>query len=374
MAVRTITRRGERRLIIDIRYRKPDGTKGRYRHDAEVQTMAAARAEERRRLAALAVTGSPFETPVPAGIPPLEIAPPEEPKPTSPCFEDVGKQFLVLFAPSHLKPSTKFGYKTVIERVLNPAIGKLPVDRIDASVVRELDTKLVERGVKPSTRRNVQTTLRSVLCRFAVEAKILPKAPELPKLPKVGRVVIRALTTEEVRAILKAANRTHRTAFMLAAFAGLRAGEIRGLRWRDIDLKAGTLIVRESVCRGIAAAPKSGHERVVPLTDELREELRNVRPIDSNALVSTNAKGKPWTESSLILAFRRTLKRAGLANWRLHDLRHYFVTALFKSGAPAPAVQALAGHADLSTTQRYAHLAQLDLEEAIAKFGRRAKG
>jgi hypothetical protein len=59
MTVRTEVRRGQRVLIVDIRYRRPDGTKGRYRHDAEVQTLAAARAEDRRRLAALTLTGSP---------------------------------------------------------------------------------------------------------------------------------------------------------------------------------------------------------------------------------------------------------------------------------------------------------------------------
>jgi hypothetical protein len=66
MAVRTVKRRGERRLVIDMLYTKPDGAKGSYRHDAEVLNMAAARAEERRRLAALAATGSPYETPAPA--------------------------------------------------------------------------------------------------------------------------------------------------------------------------------------------------------------------------------------------------------------------------------------------------------------------
>ena len=58
MPVRVVTRRDERRLIVDIRYRNPDGTRARYRHDAEVQTLSAARAEDRRRLGLLATTGS----------------------------------------------------------------------------------------------------------------------------------------------------------------------------------------------------------------------------------------------------------------------------------------------------------------------------
>src|SRR5262249_25392268 len=127
MSVRTVMRRGERRILIDIRYRKPDGAKGRFRHDAEAQTLIAARAEERRRLAALAVTGSPYDTPVPVA------RPPETTK--GPSFEEVGRQYLLLFAPSHLKPSTQVGYKVVIERVLGPKIGKLRVDKVDAATV-----------------------------------------------------------------------------------------------------------------------------------------------------------------------------------------------------------------------------------------------
>lgn len=375
MAVRTVTRRGVRRLIIDIRYRQSDGTKGRYRHDAEVQTLAAARAEERRRLGALATAGSPYETPqVSEAKPsPKEVASDDSTSKTL-RFEEVVKQYLALFAPSHLKPSTIYGYEAIINQVLLPRIGKLPVDAIDATIAREIDTTLVARDVTPSRRRNVQTVLRSVLCRYAVEAKILAKAPELPRLPKVGRKVLRALTSKEVRALLAAANKAHRTAFMLAAYAGLRGGEIRGLRWRNIDLKGGILVVRQSICRGVAAAPKSGHERIVPLTEELRKALENVRPIDPNALVATNAKGRPWTETSLLAAFKRAQKRAKLDGWRLHDLRHYFVTALFQSGASAPTVQKLAGHERLSTTEGYAHVASVDLHDAIKKLGRRRSG
>jgi hypothetical protein len=208
MAVRIEERRGKRRLIIDIWYRKQDGTLGRYRKDAEVQTLAAARAEERRRVAALAASGSPEER---KGEPPAtepQSAPPESERCTTtasgPLFKDVGEAYLRVFAPSHMKPSTAHGYAAVIRHILVPKIGMLPVDAVDATQVREIDADLVRRGVRPATRRNVQAVLRSVLCRYAVEAKILAKAPELPRLPKVGKKVMVALTKGEVERILAA--------------------------------------------------------------------------------------------------------------------------------------------------------------------------
>lgn len=365
MAVRTVKRRGQRRLVLDIPYRKPDGTKARYRHDAEVQTLAAARAEERRRLAALAATGSPYEL-APGAVP---LPEPARPSPsTVPVFSVVAEQYLTDFAPSHLKASTRHGYTHVLRGFLTPRIGDRPIDAITSTVVRELDVELVEREVRPSTRRNVQAVLRSVLCRYAVEAKLLAKPPEFPKLPKVGTKVVSALTHEQVRRLLDVSSEAQRRAFMLAAYAGIRGGELRGLRWRDVNLDEGYLIVRQNICRGVVGTPKSGHERKVPLTEELLAELGTVKKPGRDAFVSLSGIGRRWTEAGLGNAFRRAAKRAGLEGWRLHDLRHFFVTALFRGGTPAPTVQALAGHADLSTTQKYAHVAEVDLRDAIRRL------
>ncbi len=363
-------RRGERRLVLDIRYTE-NGIRKRFRKDAEVQTRAAALAEERRRLVLLAATGLPFERELERDTARLSepSATGTSPKPTA-TFEAVVKSYLETYAPSELKPSTLFSYRAVLDGFLLPRLRDRRVDAIDATTVREFDTELVERGVKPATRRNVQTVLRSVLCRYAVEAKILSRAPELPRMPKVGAKVARWMSDEELEQILAAATDIHRRAFTLAAFAGLRAGELRALRWRDVNLAEGYLVVRESFCRGTFAAPKSGHERVIPLAPRLVTELEKVERRPADGLVTSNPEGEPWNEWTLLAAFRRTLKRAGVAGrLRLHDTRHYFVSSLFRTGTPAPAVQMLAGHASLSTTQLYAHVGSVDLKAAVSRLG-----
>ena len=68
-------------------------------------------------------------------------------------------------------------------------------------------------------------------------------------MPKAGAKSTNTLTDDDVSRILAVAPASHRLAFLLAAHAGLRAGEIRGLKWRDVDLAGGQLVVRESVCR-----------------------------------------------------------------------------------------------------------------------------
>jgi integrase len=358
-------------LVVDIQYRDSNGRRARYRHDAEVQTLQAARAEDRRRLALLATTGSPYGVLSPDGEPVVE-EPDDEPETANdaPLFEDVAKEYMADYAKSQLKPSTRVGYQKKLDSFLLNAIGHLPITQITLSKVRELDVKLVVDGAQPSTRRGYQIVLRSILGKFAVERGYLAERPRFPKLPHCGKQIHTALKQDEVDRLLAATpNPAHRRLFLLAAYAGLRAGEIRALRWRDVDLKARTITVRLSRCKGHLSTPKSGHERLIPLAETLFRELSKTKKPKPDSLVCVTSLGEPWGEYGLIQSFKRACKRAELeTSWRFHDLRHFFVTSLFLTGAPAPAVQMLAGHADLSTTQRYAHTTQAELAAAVARL------
>lgn len=133
-------------------------------------------------------------------------------------------------------------------------------------------------------------------------------------------------------------------------------------------------MVRHSTSKGITSTPKSGHEREVPIAEPLLVLLGEAGPRARQELVSTTAHGRAWGESGLLQAFRRAQKKAGLSGFRFHDLRHSFVTALFRGGASAPAVQALAGHLHLATTQKYAHLVRADLRATIGILAGRGNG
>jgi integrase len=253
--------------------------------------------------------------------------------------------------------------------LLVPRFGAEPLEAIDGNAVVKLDVELAEDGLLPSTRAKVQTVLRSIL-RAAVRAGMLKAMPALPSLPKVGRKVPRPMRREDLDAILAKSSPSARLAFELAAFAGLRASEVRGLRWSDVDLKVGSLTVRRGITVGVETTPKSHHQRLIPLAPTLRATLEGAARERSGpwAPVTLTAFGKPWGESGLNQAFKRAQKRAEREGWTFHDLRHFFVTELFRNGAPAPAIQMLAGHSDLATTQRYADLDANDLRSAIARI------
>lgn len=84
--------------------------------------------------------------------------------------------------------------------------------------------------------------------------------------------------------------------------------------------------------------------------------------------VAPSSRGEIWSEFGLRSASRDAASKAAISGRSFHSLRHFFVTELFRQGASAPTVQALAGHCHLSVTQRYAHTNEADLKAAIAKL------
>lgn len=193
MTARFETRRGERVLILDIPYRRPDGTSARYRRDSAAATLTAAREEDRRIRDRIAKTGSPFEE---------QAVEPEKPKNFSELVSDYRSKYL----PS-LKRSTRRGYESVLDIHLVPNFGDLPVIEVSAQVASTLDLKLAKtHGVKAgttktkNTRNNIQIVLRSVL-RFGSKHGYLTEVPgALPRLKRGGDLLHQAFSRATTRA------------------------------------------------------------------------------------------------------------------------------------------------------------------------------
>lgn len=131
----------------------------------------------------------------------------------------------------------------------------------------------------------------------------------------------------------------------------------------DVDLNKRQLCVARSDWKGHVTMPKGGRLRYVPLTKRLTEALRGFRHLRSPRVLCLE-DGSPLTQKVVrglvIRPSRRVKVKAGV-----HILRHTFCSHLAMRGAPARAIQELAGHQDLSTTQRYMHLSPAALDAAI---------
>ncbi len=146
--------------------------------------------------------------------------------------------------------------------------------------------------------------------------------------------------------------------FLMALRTGLRAGEVFGLDWQDVDLKRQVVRVRQNWSKDGLGTPKSGKPRDVPLTDDLVAVLKTV-PREGEIVFPyrQDGPGARLDANKVKTVFWRCTAEAGVPRIRFHDLRHSFASQLVMAGIPMKGVQELLGHADMVTTQRYAHLA-----------------
>ncbi len=354
--VRKNVRRGATVWVIDIPYRLSDGANKRFRRDVQVQTRAGAEGEARRLLTVLAETG---DIPVAAQASPAST-------------EDFTFADAVKFweANNTRKGTTVHGYRVNFEAHLVPRFGKRIASTIAYEDVTKMRAALASKAI--TTANNIEIALRALL-RFAARNGKLPSMPTLPPLRRAPRKEVHPPRSQDVAAAIAAAYPAAKLAMALASYAGLRSGEIRGLRFMDVDLPRDVIIVRQAICRGIIGTPKSGNERKIPIAAALRPNLdtafeRRHKPTD---LVSVSSLGTVWGDASLLHAFHSVLRRLALPVARMHDLRHLFVTQCFQAGASAPTVQKLAGHGHLSVTQLYAHSDEDADRKAIDAFSER---
>ena len=141
---------------------------------------------------------------------------------------------------------------------------------------------------------------------------------------------------------------------------------VPSVEWNDIDLKRhpAHVVVRRSEWRGHVTEPKSGRSRRIPLTGRLTKALRVHSHLRGPRVVCQN-DGKPLTQKVVQGLVQRAARKAGLTDSGVHLLRHTFCSHLAMRGATAKAIQELAGHKDLTTTQMYMHLSPAALEDAI---------
>jgi len=170
-------------------------------------------------------------------------------------------------------------------------------------------------------------------------------------------------TVDQVEALVRAAaSDTDALAFRLAAYAGLRRGEVVSLRWRSINFTRRSLHIDESVGSDgrDVRKPKSGRDRTVPLAPQLAQALAKAQPDDAKPddLVLPGATpGFKLDGSMLRKRFVVARDKAKLPPLRFHDLRHTFGSLAVDGGASLVQVQTWLGHADLATTARYLHTA-----------------
>ncbi|WP_228530701.1 MULTISPECIES: site-specific integrase [Myxococcaceae] len=145
------------------------------------------------------------------------------------------------------------------------------------------------------------------------------------------------------------------------------------MRWEDVDLVAGRLVVRRTVWRGHFGSPKGGRSREVPLNARALDALQ-AHPHLRGPFVFCDAARTYLKNDTVRSALLRACRRAGLREVGWHTLRHTFASHLVMRGAVLKSVQELLGHASLEMTMRYAHLSPDVRRDAVGLLDGGAQG
>ena len=287
------------------------------------------------------------------------------PRKEVPTLREFAPRFLEGHARANRQKPSGVAAKDMILRVhLVPSLGHRKLDAIKNEDIQRLKSMLVVKAAK--TVNNVLTVL-NVLLKKAVEWDVIERLPCTIKLLPVATTSMAFYDFEEYERLAEAAGTIDAVTsliVLLGGEAGLRCGEMIALEWRDVDLAKGQLCVQRSDWNGHVTAPKGGRLRYVPLTVRLTRALHEHRHLRS-AQVLCQDDGRPLTRQIVQYRVLRAARRARLAVSGVHILRHTFCSHLAMRGAPARAIQELAGHRELGMTQRYMHLSPAALDSAI---------
>lgn len=284
--------------------------------------------------------------------------------------------------------STMRDYEWIVAQVLKPEFGAdTPLEAIDEDRVREFrDTVRSRRGVAPATARKHMVTLSGVMDRARRRKWIAvnPCADVEPiRIPKASGK-FKALSPVQAMALGRAAACDQDAAlYVVAAFTGLRQGELRALRWGDIDFAQSFIHVQHNqpAKTRTAKLPKSGKVRSVPLIPQAAKALDDLSRRETftgpDDLVFVNTFGGALHDDTIRKEWVDAMDRAGLSHLRadtlpradrftFHDLRHSFGTLAVRMW-PLSDVQGYMGHANIATTMIYVH--HTPRTEAAAQLG-----
>lgn len=239
---------------------------------------------------------------------------------------------------------------------LSPTFGARKLADIQRHEIEDWLHGLSEKGLAPATCNRILAVFKTI-CSLAGMRGFLPagQSPCMGVLPfKIHTQRERYLTQDEAQRLMRALEKSDRPeafAIRLLLLTGARKSEILKARWENVRLDLRLLVVPLS---------KSGKPRHILLSDAALEVLRVMPHSSGNPwLFPGHAPGKPL--SDLYLFWNRLRRELGLADVRIHDLRHTFASFLVNAGHSLYEAQKMLGHGDPRTTMRYAHLGQASL-------------
>lgn len=278
-----------------------------------------------------------------------------------------------------ITPATRNRYVGIIKKYLTPYFGQTPLRKIDVTRVKALRTYCREKGfgigrqLSDASVNRVLEVLRKML-NDAVSSRYINKNPLSGELMlRVPQKSMDYYGHEELsRFVRETADSPMYALYVLAAYSGMRKGELFALKPEDFDFDEGLIEVRRNfdfVSKKAVNYTKGKNIRHVGINREITSIVHGAVDNAVNSkweyLFFPTVEAIPNSPTFNKRYFLKDLKKAGLRRIRFHDLRHSFASNFVMSGGDLFTLQGILGHQDYRTTQRYSHLSRSHFRDKI---------
>jgi len=295
-------------------------------------------------------------------------------QPHEPTLRELAERYRSEYIDVYLKPRTASNYRHYLDAYILPALGDRPFTQVTRSSIQSLHASLREH---PAAGDYILCVIGSMYTRIIRDWELADMRNPVSNTKRFGsRRVERFLTPEERRTLetvlqqgvrLKVASRGYiepmsAWALQLLAHTGLRKDEIISLKWPMIDWQHAVFNLPDT---------KTG-QRSVPVSSQVMALLREIQEHTGHprtGYVIRSRTGRRLT--SLNKTWERIRVMAGIPDVRLHDLRHSFASDALMGGVPLAIIGKILGHRQPTTTQRYAHLSDRVVRDAIEQTSAR---
>jgi len=242
---------------------------------------------------------------------------------------------------------------------LLPFFGDYPLNEITPWIIEKYRSKRNQTKAKKATINREIGTLKAVFNKAILWGKTRENPVRKIKLYQENNTIVRYLTKTEASRLIASCEPFLRSIVLLALNTGMRKGEIFKLQWRDVNLKRGIITIRDG---------KDGRDAHIPMSENVKALFSSLPRFDDNPHVFPGMKPDAPL-NNVTNSWRTARKKAGIKDFRFHDLRHTFASWLVMDGIDIYTVKDLLRHKSIEMTMRYTHLAPEHKQAAVNRLG-----
>ncbi|MEH7108786.1 tyrosine-type recombinase/integrase [Bacillus sp. JJ1764] len=277
--------------------------------------------------------------------------------------------------------------ESIVKNHINPKLGHMELTKIKPIHIQSLINQLAGKGYSSETIIKVRSVIRNSMEHACDLDLISVNSAVKVKLPRASKKVdIEVWNKDEVNHFLRAAKEDRNfVLFHLAIMAGMRQGELLGLRWKDVDLEKGLIRMSQTLSHDwkqfLEGAKTKSSIRTIqipkPTTKLLKkqkvhiskEKLEMGQDYEDHDLVICTKLGTPLNPANVRRTFKRLLSQAEVKSIRFHDLRHTHATLLLSEGVNVKVISERLGHSNIKITlDTYSHILPTMQQEAVDKL------